>query len=72
MRELLMDSAHSRVIRIITLMSPSGPEFGYTDQDITVLQDDHYTAPTRTNVLDAIRTLAQDAQPGDRFVFNCG
>ena len=39
---------------------------GFTDDDITLLLDDgNHTAPTKQNILNAYRTLAATAQPGD-------
>ncbi|KAI0366824.1 peptidase C14 [Pilatotrama ljubarskyi] len=47
--------------------------YGYKDEDIKVLIDDHerrYTWPTRENILATMHELVQDAQPGDQFVFS--
>ncbi|KAI8976717.1 peptidase C14, caspase domain-containing protein [Trametes punicea] len=47
--------------------------FGYKKEDIKILIDDEsgkYDPPTRKNILDAMRNLVKDAQPGDHFVFS--
>ncbi|KIP05269.1 hypothetical protein PHLGIDRAFT_162283 [Phlebiopsis gigantea 11061_1 CR5-6] len=45
-------------------------QYGYSDRDIALIQDDHYTTPTRANVIAAFRELIRDAQRGDTFVLN--
>ncbi|KAI0356099.1 peptidase C14 [Trametes cingulata] len=47
--------------------------YGYDDENIKILIDDHerqYTWPTRENILAAMHELVRDAQPGDHFVFS--
>ncbi|KAJ8474021.1 hypothetical protein ONZ51_g7492 [Trametes cubensis] len=46
-------------------------KFGYAEQDIRILMDDDgHEWPTRETILQAMRDLVKDAQPGDHFVFS--
>ncbi|KAH9899338.1 peptidase C14 [Cubamyces lactineus] len=67
-RRLELKGAHKDPMALRKLLKD---KFGYEEQDIRILiDDDGYEWPTRETILQAMRDLVKDAQPGDHFVFS--